>query len=284
MKSRKLGEMLIEARLLTSEQLRQLLTEHKKSGLKLGKYLVKQKILTENQIIDVLSRQMKIEKYHPHKHSVDVTLAQFIPPGIARKHQVAPLKKKGSLLTLAMVDPLDINAMDAIEKLTDHEVEPVVCTESDMNQLIRHIYGTLNTADWSTLVEGTVDSQGTTYAINFICDCGEKTFYPRYASREQSDTLQEENPTFVYLYIELELDESEFCRKCSPEIDKPQLNLRVKWGNIWKTTSGITSRDLYLLAEFATGKMKASDSGSYGELQKRHIPRLVELLGAPLNE
>ena len=133
--------MLVEAKLLTDEQLRQALTDHKKSGLKLGKYLIQQGTLTEYQIISVLSQQLKIEKYHPDKYPVDINLVQIVPSDIAQKYQVAPLKKKGHLLTVAMVDPVDINAQDAIEMLTNHEVEPVVCTERELNQLIGQIYG-----------------------------------------------------------------------------------------------------------------------------------------------
>ena len=133
--------MLVEVKLLTDEQLRQALTDHKKSGLKLGKYLIQQGTLTEYQIISVLSQQLKIEKYHPDKYPVDINLVQIVPSDIAQKYQVAPLKKKGHLLTVAMVDPVDINAQDAIEMLTNHEVEPVVCTERELNQLIGQIYG-----------------------------------------------------------------------------------------------------------------------------------------------
>ena len=138
---KKLGEMLVEAKLLTDEQLKQALTDHKKSGLKLGKYLIQQGTLTEYQIISALSQQLKIEKYHPDKYPVDINLVQIVPSDIAQKYQVAPLKKKGHLLTVAMVDPVDINAQDAIEMLTNHEVEPVVCTERELNQLIGQIYG-----------------------------------------------------------------------------------------------------------------------------------------------
>lgn len=297
MKLRKLGEMLIDARVLTGEQLRQALTYHKKSGLKLGKYLIQQGYLTEHQLIEILSRQLKIEKYHPHKHPVEISLAQIIPPGMAGKFQVVPLKKKGNLLTIVMVDPLDTNALDAIEKHTNLEVEPVVCTERDLSQLIRQVYG--NSAGWTAPGYGAATAQDTTYAINYICEtCGEKTLYPRYAQK-QLDSFQDEDPTFVYLYNEyelcrhivkhmsdmnLELDEIEFCRKCSPGIEKPQMYLKVKWGNNYKITPGITSADLYLLAEFAAGKMKTLDALSHEETLKEHIPRLEELLGARLSE
>ena len=138
---KRLGEMLIESNLLTEEQLNQALSEQKKAGLKLGKFLVNKGIVTERQIVDVLSDQLKIEKYHPGRYPVGTELAQVIPFDVAQKHQAVPLRKKGRLLTVAMTDPLDINALDSIEVLANSEVEPAVCTENELNQLLNAVYG-----------------------------------------------------------------------------------------------------------------------------------------------
>ena len=138
---KRLGEMLIESKLLTEAQLGQALAEQRKAGLKLGQYLSRQGILNENQIVDMLSVQLKIEKYHPDRYPIDVGLARLIPIDNARKFNVAPLMKKGRLLIIAMTDPLDINALDTIEIAANAEVEPVVCTERELNQLINGIYG-----------------------------------------------------------------------------------------------------------------------------------------------
>jgi type IV pilus assembly protein PilB len=138
---KRLGEMLVESNLLTQEDLQQALTEQKKAGLKLGQFLVRRGAVAESQIVDVLSQQLKIDKYHPDKYPVDVTLVRLIPIATAQKYLLAPLRKKGRLLTIAITDPLDINIFDAIEVMTDSEVEPVVCTEREVNQLINSLYG-----------------------------------------------------------------------------------------------------------------------------------------------
>jgi type IV pilus assembly protein PilB len=91
--------------------------------------------------VEMLSGQLKIEKYHPDKYPLDLSLAQVIPLEHAQKYQIAPLKKKGRLLTVCTTDPLDINALDAIEMLTNSEVEPSVCTERELGQLISSLYG-----------------------------------------------------------------------------------------------------------------------------------------------
>ena len=138
---KKLGEMLVENRLLTQDQLKQALAEHRRMGLKLGQYIIRNGMVNENQIVDVLSRQLKIEKYSPANFPLDMTLTALIPIETAQKLQVAPLRKKGRLLTVAVTDPLDINTLDAIEIMTNSEVEPVVCTEREVNQLINSLYG-----------------------------------------------------------------------------------------------------------------------------------------------
>jgi type IV pilus assembly protein PilB len=139
---KKLGEILVEGGLLTQKQLEQALPFQKKSNLKLGQFLVREGIVSEVQIVDLVSNQLKLEKYRPDKHLIDMELARLLPADIAHKYAVAPLQKSGMLITVAMIDPLDINALDAIEVFTNTEVEAVICTEQQLNQLHTTLYGT----------------------------------------------------------------------------------------------------------------------------------------------
>jgi len=138
---KKLGEMLIEEQLLTEEQLRKALSGQEKAGLKLGQYLFRHGMVSEQQIVDVLCRQLRLKRFHPDTFSFDIALANLVSFEDAQKYQVAPLMRKGRLLTVAMVDPLDINALDVLEIVTNCEVETVVCTERELNQLTNSIYG-----------------------------------------------------------------------------------------------------------------------------------------------
>lgn len=138
---KKLGQLLIEASLLTEEQLKQALLDQARDSIKLGQFLIRKGLVGEQLMVEMLSEQLKIEKYHPDKYPLDLSLTQVIPLEFAQKYQIAPLKKKGRLLTICTTDPLDINALDAIEMLTNYEVEPSVCTEREMVQLISSLYG-----------------------------------------------------------------------------------------------------------------------------------------------
>jgi type IV pilus assembly protein PilB len=166
---KRLGELLVENNILTAEQLSTALSAHKRTGLKLGQYLTRQGIVNENQVIDVLSSQLKIEQYRPDQYPVDPGLSGLIPSDFAQKNQVIPLKKRGRLLTVALTDPLDINVLDALEVTTDSEVEPVICSEREFNQLFNTMYGsqtgmtkvleTIETEEAETEIEAEKESE-----------------------------------------------------------------------------------------------------------------------------
>ena len=137
-----MGEILVEGGLLTQKQLKEALPFQKKSHLKLGQFLVREGILIENQIVELVSNQLRLEKYRPENYTIDMDLANLLPADIAHKYQAAPLQKNGLLLSIAMVDPLDINALDAIELYTNCEVEAIICSEQHLNNLLTSLYGT----------------------------------------------------------------------------------------------------------------------------------------------
>ena len=139
---KKLGEILVEGGLLTQKQLEEALPFQKKSHLKLGQFLVREGILNESQIVDLVSDQLRLEKYRPENYTIDMDLTNLLPADMAHKYQAAPLQKNGLLLSLAMVDPLDINALDAIELYTNCEVETIICSDQHLNNLLSSLYGT----------------------------------------------------------------------------------------------------------------------------------------------
>lgn len=144
---KKLGEMLIEAGLLTEEQLRKALEDHKVSGLKLGQFLIKQGVVSESVLVNLLSQQLKVDKYRPDTHTISLDVTKLIPAEMAQKDQVVPLSKNGSLLMVAMTDPMDIMSLDKIELVSNAEVEPVICTEQEFNHLFSCIYGAYSDLD-----------------------------------------------------------------------------------------------------------------------------------------
>jgi len=141
--------MLVEARLVTDTQLKKALSdiEKLKIKIKLGQFLIKEGIVNEKDIVNVISDQLKIKKYNSAIHNVNTDISKLIPANLAKKYQIVPLFKKGFLLTVAMLDPMDINALDSIEVHTNIEIEPIICTENELNTLTGLLYGTYSSLD-----------------------------------------------------------------------------------------------------------------------------------------
>ena len=139
--------MLIEACLLNEEQLKQAIVDHKRTNMKLGQYLVREGFVSGSQAADIISKQLKIKKYIPDNYPIDIDLSKALPLDLAQKYQAAPLRKSNFLLTLAMTDPMDIKALDAIEVYTNMEVETVICTYQELNNLIGSLYGSYSGID-----------------------------------------------------------------------------------------------------------------------------------------
>ena len=134
--------MLVEDGLLTEEQLKQAIVDHRRTKLKLGQFLVREGLVSGPQIVQAISRQMNIKRYRPDLYPIDINLSKVIPLEMAQKYQVSPLNKTKFLLTVATTDPMNINALDAIEVHTNMEVEAVICTDQELNQLTNSLYGT----------------------------------------------------------------------------------------------------------------------------------------------
>lgn len=137
---KKLGELLLEARLLDEMQLEEALAAQRYTGLRLGKLLVQQGFLRDSQIVDILSRQLRIERYMPDKYPVDLSLSRLIPMDFARKYQAAPLKKTADRLVVAMPDPTNRYALDLLRMQSEEGVAPVICTEREFDRLMGLIY------------------------------------------------------------------------------------------------------------------------------------------------
>lgn len=197
---KRLGDMLLEAGLITEDQLKQALLGQKKRGVKLGQYLTLEGIITDSQVTDVVCRQLRLQKYNPDDYPEDTGLKDLIPANIAQKYHLVPLRKNGHLLTVAMTDPLDIEALDTAEVLTDVEVEPVICTEKELTELISRIYGTYsalggivdNIKDMQYDADAMTDVEPTTYMeVDSLQDMAEQEPVVRLVNSIISNAVQQ---------------------------------------------------------------------------------------------
>jgi len=139
--SGKLGEILLKENLITPDQLKQALEHQKLNGGRLGNSLVKLGFLNDDEVTAVLSRQYGVPSINLAYFEVDPNVTKLIPMDTATKYQVLPLSRVGSSLTLAMVDPTNVFAMDDIKFMTGFNIEPVVASEAAILEAIKKHYG-----------------------------------------------------------------------------------------------------------------------------------------------
>ena len=142
---KRLGEMLIAEGLLTPQQLDHALAEQKRHGGRVGAVLKGLGYVTEEGIIQALGRQTGIPHQILSTVIIDSDVIKLVPELLARRHQAIPLYKKDHTLTLAMVDPLNVVAVDDIARATGMEIRPVVSTEQEVMRAIEHQYGMTST-------------------------------------------------------------------------------------------------------------------------------------------
>src|SRR6195256_2502098 len=149
--SAKLGEILVRENLISPQHLRQALDYQREHGGRLGFNLVKLGLVCDDTITAVLSRQYGIPSVNLDLFDIEDSVLRLIPQEVAQKYSVLPLSRVGATLTLAMVDPTNVFAMDDIKFMTGLNVEPVVVAESSIQQAIAKYYGTSTEIELSSI-------------------------------------------------------------------------------------------------------------------------------------
>ena len=139
--SEKIGEMLIKSGIISQEQLQEALKLQKTQGGRLGFNLVKLGFVKEEDITSLLSEQYGVPAIHLEHFDIEEDVIKLIPPDLAQKHLLIPIERTGSTLTVAMVDPSNMAAIDQIRFMTSYNVEPVVASEASIRAGIEKYYG-----------------------------------------------------------------------------------------------------------------------------------------------
>jgi len=137
MKRKVIGEILLEMGLITPEQQKSVLEEQAKTKEKFGAILLKKGILTEQQLMEILEFRLGIPQVQLSKMDIDPDVIKLLPPQLIRLHKVLPISRRKNILTLAMADPLNQQAIEDVRMATNMDVVPVLASEKDMDTAIR---------------------------------------------------------------------------------------------------------------------------------------------------
>ncbi len=138
--SQRLGDLLVKEKVITSEQLDKAIKMQKENGFRLGSALVKLGFLSDEDVTNFLSRQYGVPAINLSYFEIDGSVVKLVPYETAKRYQILPLSRVGASLTIAMVDPTNVFAMDDIKFMTGFNIEPVVASEAAIMEGIEKAY------------------------------------------------------------------------------------------------------------------------------------------------
>jgi MSHA biogenesis protein MshE len=136
----RLGEVLLQQRLITQEQLIQGLEEQKRSGRRLGRVLVEQGFVTEDGVAQAIARQLSIPYIDLGHYQTKPELVAKLPETQARRFRALVLEDHGHALLLGMADPSDLFAYDELCRLLQREIDSAAVAEGALLQTIDRVY------------------------------------------------------------------------------------------------------------------------------------------------
>jgi type IV pilus assembly protein PilB len=153
MSSNRLGEGLVRTGKITKEQLQQGLALQKEKGGRLGSALVKTGVLTEKELVEFLSQHFSVPAIDLQRVEIDESVIKLIPADVARKYLILPVAKVGAKITLAMIDPTNVFAIDDVKFMSGYNVDPVVASESALRIAIDKHYGSTHALELKKVME-----------------------------------------------------------------------------------------------------------------------------------
>lgn len=144
---KRIGDLLVDAGVITPDQLQQALTQQQEMKKRLGDVLISEGYISQQQFIEVLEFQLGIPHVQLFRQKIEPKVISLIPQKLATLYGVLPLRVDGGKLILAMADPLDYFAIDEIRIATGMRVDPVIASKEELARAINRHYGLQETIE-----------------------------------------------------------------------------------------------------------------------------------------
>lgn len=152
----RLGDMLVDAGVLTERQLEWALNQQRTNYKRLGEILLDADLASDEDIAEARALQLEIPHVHLGEFSIPQHVAESIPESVARVYGVVPVSASTDKLAVAMVNPMDVEAIDAVQRCAKKRVEPLLASESRIVAAIERIYGATGGDDIVASIEAAV--------------------------------------------------------------------------------------------------------------------------------
>jgi MSHA biogenesis protein MshE len=157
----RLGDLLAQQKLITTEQLQFALDQQKRSGRKLGRVLVDNAFVTEDQISEALAKQLNIPFINLKYYNVNLEIVRRMPENQARRFRAIVLEDRNGSLLVGMTDPTDLFAYDEISRILRRDIDLAVVTEGQLLETVDRVYR--RTEEISGLARELSEDLGDTY-------------------------------------------------------------------------------------------------------------------------
>ncbi len=135
----RVGHRLVEAKVISSEDLDRALAVQQTEGGRLGSILVRMGVLSESTLLEFLSQHYGVSTVELSTCSINTEMCSVLPLELIQQHLVLPVRKTSSRLTLAMVDPTNASLLDELRFRTGLHITPMIATESDLRRTIHQL-------------------------------------------------------------------------------------------------------------------------------------------------
>ena len=136
-----IGEMLVNEKVITPEQLEACLKEEKRSGKFICQIVVDLGFAAEEKVLPILSKHIGIPYIKVKDKEIDKSVIEKVPARFAIHYKLMPLQIEGDTLAIAVTDPLDVHTLDDIKLLLGYEIRPFLGGEKDILEAIKRYYG-----------------------------------------------------------------------------------------------------------------------------------------------
>ena len=137
-----LPAMLLQQGKASREQLEKALVKQKETGAFLGEILVEEGILDEKSLLSFLAKYCKIPHLSLLDYLIDADVAALVPKEVCLRHRLIPIDKLGRNLTIAMVNPLDTQALRIVqEHCPALRIKPILCAHKHFETVTAKVFG-----------------------------------------------------------------------------------------------------------------------------------------------
>lgn len=247
---KQLGDLLVERKKITSEQLDEALTRQKASGEPLGQILVDAGYITQTDLLKMLAEQLGLEFVDLGDYKIDLSAVAMLPNNVAKKNLVIPVGFEDNKLIVATADPTNVFIFDDLRIMTGFEIKPVVASKEDL----------LSAVDRYAQSEDVLEEAA-----------GDETFADSQAAAKEAEEAAEEAPIvkLVNLVINQAVEERASDIHIEPQEDDMRVRYRVDgvlhevMRSPKKIQAGLISR-LKIMADMNIAERRVPQDGRIG--------------------